>query len=148
MSNVQKRVSVCMFLHSIRKRLKSYTQILDIITQQHKTFLQHLYNVGPTSSTLVQHCTNAIKMFCVYWIAFFVFVILFFRSLAPVVKRYHLCYQNGNAASKVSEWELSVRDLTWPWRVHNETGEGHDEVGKRWWGAPSVTPCHRLCGDR
>ena len=29
----------------------------------HKTFVQHLYNVGPTSSTLVQHCTNAIQIF-------------------------------------------------------------------------------------
>ena len=24
----------------------------------------HLYNVGPTSSTLVQHCTNVIEMLC------------------------------------------------------------------------------------
>ena len=28
-----------------------------------------LYKVGPTSSTLVQHCINAIQMFCVYWVA-------------------------------------------------------------------------------
>ena len=27
-----------------------------------------MYNVGPTSSTLVQHCTNVIQMFCVYWV--------------------------------------------------------------------------------
>ena len=26
-----------------------------------------MYNVGPTSSTLVQHCTNVMQMFCVYW---------------------------------------------------------------------------------
>ena len=26
-----------------------------------------LYNVCPTSSTLVQPCTNVIQMFCVYW---------------------------------------------------------------------------------
>ena len=25
-----------------------------------------MYNVGPTSSPLVQHCTNVIQMFCVY----------------------------------------------------------------------------------
>ena len=25
------------------------------------------YNVGQTSSTLAQHCTNAIQMFCVCW---------------------------------------------------------------------------------
>ena len=34
---------------------------------KHKTFVWHLYNVGPTSSTLVQHCTNVIQMFCVCW---------------------------------------------------------------------------------
>ena len=28
---------------------------------------KHLYNVGPTSLTLVQHCTHVIEMFCVYW---------------------------------------------------------------------------------
>ena len=32
-----------------------------------KTFASHLYNVGPTSSTLVQHCTNVIQMFRVCW---------------------------------------------------------------------------------
>ena len=34
---------------------------------EHKTFVQHLYNVDPTSSTLDQHCLNFIQMFCVYW---------------------------------------------------------------------------------
>ena len=36
---------------------------------QHKTFVEHLYKVGPTSapSTLVQNCTNVIQMFCVCW---------------------------------------------------------------------------------
>ena len=28
-----------------------------------------LYNVGPTSSTLAQHCINVIQMFCVYWVS-------------------------------------------------------------------------------
>ena len=28
-------------------------------------FIQHLYNVGPTSSTLVRHCTNVMQMFWV-----------------------------------------------------------------------------------
>ena len=36
------------------------------LPSKHKTFVQHLYNVYPTSSTLVQHCTNIIQMFCVY----------------------------------------------------------------------------------
>ena len=33
-----------------------------------KTFVQHLYNVGPKSWTLVQHCINVMQMFCVYWV--------------------------------------------------------------------------------
>ena len=32
-----------------------------------KTFVYHLYNVGPTSLTLVRHCANVIQMLCVYW---------------------------------------------------------------------------------
>ena len=35
--------------------------------RKHKTFPWHLYNVGPTSSTLVPHCTNVIPLFCVCW---------------------------------------------------------------------------------
>ena len=31
------------------------------------TFVLHLYNVDPPSSTLVQHCINSIQMFCVCW---------------------------------------------------------------------------------
>ena len=34
------------------------------VPSKHKTFVQHLYNIGPTSSTLVQLCTNVIQMFC------------------------------------------------------------------------------------
>ena len=34
-----------------------------------KTFVNYLYNVGPTYSTLAQHCMNVIQMFCVYWVA-------------------------------------------------------------------------------
>ena len=37
------------------------------LTSKHKTFVWHLYNVGPTSKTLVQHCINGIQMFCAYW---------------------------------------------------------------------------------
>ena len=32
------------------------------LPSKHKPFVQHLYNVGPTSSTLVQHCINVIQM--------------------------------------------------------------------------------------
>ena len=52
-----------------RSRMRTLAQHWNIIRQpsKHKAFLSHLYNVGPTSSTLVQHCINVIKMFCVYW---------------------------------------------------------------------------------
>ena len=32
-----------------------------LLPSKHKTFVYHLYNVGPTSSTLVQHCTKSYK---------------------------------------------------------------------------------------
>ena len=31
---------------------------------------KHLYNVGSTFLTLVQHCTNVIQMFCFHWVTF------------------------------------------------------------------------------
>ena len=34
---------------------------------KHKTFVKHLYNVGPTSKMLGRRCTNVIQMFCVCW---------------------------------------------------------------------------------
>ena len=37
--------------------------------QQTQTFVYYLYNVGPTSSTLVQHCANIIQMSCVYCVS-------------------------------------------------------------------------------
>ena len=38
------------------------------IPSKHKTFVEHLYNVGPTSKTLGRRCTNVIQMFYVYWV--------------------------------------------------------------------------------
>ena len=34
---------------------------------KHKTFVEHLYNVGATSQTLGRRCTNVVQMFCVCW---------------------------------------------------------------------------------
>ena len=42
---------------------------IPLFPSKHKTFVKHLYNVGPTSSTSVQHCTNVIQMFCIYWVS-------------------------------------------------------------------------------
>ena len=38
------------------------------VTSTHKTFVWHLYNVGPTSKTLSRRCMNVIQMFCVCWV--------------------------------------------------------------------------------
>ena len=38
------------------------------IPSKHKTFVLHLYEVGPTFSTLVQQCKNVIQKFCVSWV--------------------------------------------------------------------------------
>ena len=34
-----------------------------LLPSKHKIFVWHLYNVGPTSSTLVQHCIKSYKCF-------------------------------------------------------------------------------------
>ena len=36
--------------------------------RKHKTFVQHLYNVGPSSKTLDRRCINVVQMFCVCWV--------------------------------------------------------------------------------
>ena len=36
-----------------------------------KTFVWHLYNVGPTSKTLGRCCINVMQIFCVSWVAFY-----------------------------------------------------------------------------
>ena len=38
------------------------------LLRKHKTFVWHLYNVGPTSKTLDLHRINVTPMFCVYWV--------------------------------------------------------------------------------
>ena len=38
---------------------------LVLYPSKHKTFVYHLYNAGPTYSTLVQHCIHVIQFFCV-----------------------------------------------------------------------------------
>ena len=35
---------------------------------KHKTRVLHFFNVGPTSSTLAQHCTNATQVLCARWV--------------------------------------------------------------------------------
>ena len=53
---------------SVLSYLRYIIHIHVTLLSKHKTFVYHLYNVGPTSSTLVQHCTNVIQMFRVCWV--------------------------------------------------------------------------------
>ena len=46
--------------------------LYECIPNKSKTFVYHLYNVGPTSKTLGRRCINVIQMFCVYWVAYIV----------------------------------------------------------------------------
>ena len=55
-----------LYVHKGGLKLDSFHFIF--IPIKHKTFVYHLYNVGPTSSTLVRHCTNVIQMLCVCWV--------------------------------------------------------------------------------
>ena len=64
---------MCLFSAYFRwqdAKFASWSCLQDILrgsrTSKHKTFVYHLYNVGPTSKTLIQHCTNGIQMFCVW----------------------------------------------------------------------------------
>ena len=50
----------------IRQRMPTKNWLY-IQPSMHKTFVWHLYNVGPTSKTLGRRCTNVIQMFCVCW---------------------------------------------------------------------------------
>ena len=47
------------------------------------TFVKHLFNSGPTSPTLFQHCTSVIglQMFCVCWVGDVIMVIPWFMSI-------------------------------------------------------------------
>ena len=63
-TTLQSRMAVTAYLKS--KQLSAFW-LCRADTSKHKAFVYHLCTVGPTSSTLVQHCTNVIQMFCVYW---------------------------------------------------------------------------------
>ena len=46
--------------------IKEFYWLFSLTSSKHKTFVRHSYNVG-SSFSLVQHRTNVIQMFCVYW---------------------------------------------------------------------------------
>ena len=49
------------------ERVKMIHCFKSFYPSKHETFVKHLYNFGPTSETLGQHCTNVIQMVCVCW---------------------------------------------------------------------------------
>ena len=78
---------------------------------KHKTFVQHLYNVGPTSSTLVQRCINVIQMFCVCFT-----YCLAGTSADPLIYTDNLIHSPGNRAAQSPAWRLlstSRLDMTY-----------------------------------
>ena len=70
-------------------------------SSKRKTFVQHLYNVGPTSSTLVQHCINVIQMFCVCW---------GMLTAIHTVRLHHtvICFLNNNKY----DWAVTVTGVS------------------------------------
>ena len=75
--------------------------------RKHKTFVYHLYNVGPTSKTLGRRCINAIQMFC---------VIAFLSSQRVITSRnptnrsikYPTVIASGRATS--AQWRFNVAE--------------------------------------
>ena len=53
----------------VKKGYMIYNPYLYVPSKQNLCITLILYNVGPTSSTFVQHRTNVIQMFCVYWVS-------------------------------------------------------------------------------
>ena len=73
-------------LDGLHKQMTSTPVIagsVDQSAQRHKTFVYHLYNVGPTSKTLGRRCINVIQMFA-GWVG----VVL----LSVVAQYYHHIY--------------------------------------------------------
>ena len=62
--------AVLMLAHRLRRStsFKPAMYQRPVSAGTHNAFVLHLSNVGPTSSTLVQHWINVIQMFCVYWV--------------------------------------------------------------------------------
>ena len=57
----QEKPSIVRWLHErLRDKLRNTHDVRG-------SFVQHLYNAGPTSKTLDRRCINVVQMFCVCW---------------------------------------------------------------------------------
>ena len=62
-----------------------------------------MYNDGPTSSTLVQHCTNVIQMFCVYW-----------KEIFHLITSFNLTDKPGEpGVPEITEIRKETCELSW-----------------------------------
>ena len=91
-------------------KLKGHSNASNGLPSKHKTFVSHLYNVGPTSKTLGRRCTNGIQMFCVYWLVALsaLFEYIFYKSTTT-----------RNSAGLYAFWRqiLTSKDNSRPERV-------------------------------
>ena len=53
------------FCTAEQKAVAAYLENIKQLPRKYKTFVWHLYNVGPASKTLDRRCINVIQMFCV-----------------------------------------------------------------------------------
>ena len=68
-------------LPNSRTMMKSAEMFMHVYPSKQKTFVEHLYNVGPTSKTLGRHCTNVIQMFCVCCVELILKVFYFLKKV-------------------------------------------------------------------
>ena len=59
-----------------------------VVPSRSKTFVYHLYNVGPASKTLGRRCTNVMQMFCVCWVM--PLFLLYFIHLCAITKAWSI----------------------------------------------------------
>ena len=89
------------FLFSIRSLLTLRFGRRVLNDEERPTFVKHLYNVGPTSKTLVQRCTNIIQMFCVHWGACYPVCLSARPSVRPSPRPPNLTCCHNNASTQI-----------------------------------------------
>ena len=121
-------------------KLKGYSNVRNGLPRKHKTFVSHLYKVGPTSKTLGRRCTNGIQMFCVSWLVALsaLFEYLFYKSTTTRNSAGIVCILT-------SDYDVKRRFPPWKGYEANQMRRATATVGYR----PPVGPLFPLsvsCG--
>ena len=144
-ANTIRRTNVDMMLvHSLRCWPNIISRLIQLLVIQlwsskHKTFVYYLHNVGPTSSTLAQHCINVMQMFCVYLDV----SILPAQSVGPAsARRYHnprpiVCYSPDDITPWQPYYPPSIVS-GYPNTRHR--GNAGSKTGQRLWQCASIQP--------